>query len=33
MPTGLRLLTNRFYDSLWTFCDCGVTITMLCNYY
>ena len=23
----------RFCGSLWKFCDCGVTITVLCNYY
>ena len=33
LPTVWWLLTNRFCGSLWTFCDCGVTITMLCNYY
>jgi len=23
----------RFCGSFWRFCDCGVTITVLCNYY
>ena len=33
LPTDWRLLTIRFCGSLWRFCDCGVTITvLLCNY-
>jgi len=32
-PTGWWLLTNPFLWWLGTFCDYGVTITMLCNYY